>query len=280
MREPTPTDGGQSFKIDVARIIDASSRRVAADELGGQVVRVVDASRIDEAIARAVDDALRAQETKLGRSLRREVGLEASRRFVDLMGRHQRAEEERREAHRARRKLEKELDALREQLAAERARLEGEHTKAAERAFSLSDDGLRELEAHLRRIVWGFVSDQRRRRALSPGGADLPELAELERVLGRVLHRVLVRERLAAARPLDPPSLRELENLTHRLFDLHERLGVQEREIAELRRLRSVPPRSPRGASTPRPGGNEKQAVLAVIFNENLKLRAQFHQAS
>ncbi len=293
MPDPFPPDGAPSFRIDLERIIDRSARRVPATDLSGQFVRVIDPKQIDSAIARAVEEALRAQEQKLGQSARREVGLEASRRFVTLMGEHQQAVEERREAIRARRELEGELATLREQLATERVRLRSERL-AAERArlgpqggtsaprapLTLSDDGLRELEAHLRRVTRVFMVDQRRRRAGEPPGIARNRLVELERALGRVLHRVIVKERLQAPTAVGEVSLRELEQLERKIAGLEDRLGDRERELKTLRetpaRGRRVPPEAPAvGEASP-----EKRAVLAVIFNENLKLRADLSAAS
>lgn len=146
-------------------------------------------------------------------------------------------------------------------------------TAPVEAPFVFTADGVRALETQVHSVLRSYLREGR------PDG-DPEVLSRVQGALERAIHRAFVQERLQAPGDLHAQQLEEIVKLRVLVESMSQRLCDREQEIVKLR-AREGPAGETEVGQDPEvrhEAGPEKAAALAQVFEDNLKLRAQFAQ--
>lgn len=273
---PSSEAASGAVSSSIRRAIESQSRAVDLEQLARRkkTGRVVTMATLERIMIEAIENVLLQGE--LDPLLERDALREQTRQeFRKLLDSHQKASSERSEDERARESLEKQVVALKRELALQTRHLEGEKAHR-ELEVHLSESSLGQMEARLQQLL-----DQHRKSSARPRktSGDEKPLRQLEDKLAGAIDAVLQQEKKRALASHQEVHDLTVDRLERRITKLNSALSQVETSLHSVLTDKDVDPgvaslyRTVQGLDGNDQQFARKRELIQAVFVTNLRMR-------
>jgi hypothetical protein len=276
---------GKRAKVNISSAVKRNAKSVSVDSLqvqGVKKINVIGLSKINKLISDAVDKTLEKYQQDWSDEQAQEIKRGAQAEFMDLLELHQKTKDEKAQIEAQKDLLDEEVQKLRDMIATGASALEEERQREFDRtSFTMSQEGLDELQKKIKRIVSGVIDDERRIRVAEEGPGCLPDLKKFEAALHDIVGGVLERERTLAAEREKAASSENVQLLERRLAKLQQSLDKSEDALRKMAKMKNIDEGTAsiygdiQGLSLEEAQYERKKEMLKFIFEDNLKLQKE-----